>query len=322
VGWRGVLRSVAAAARAAEREALRQQKERQRAELFAATAGAVDEWEAHLARMVSLHTNLAAPIDWRSIAERPRPEEPACNRPNERRATAALANFAPSVFDVFRGGAQKRRASLVAAVATAVDRDERDHRNARLAHEQALVEWNDDVALATRILRCEASAMRGVIDELIERDDAGLLGTSIGFDVADDFVHARPFVHGVDIVPTTVRRQLASGRLSETPMPTRRFHELYRDYVASAALKTAGDLLRRLPLSEIWVTCIADMLNTRNGHFEPTPILSVRFVRPTFLRLNLGGIVPSEALRNFRHEMSFSTTKGLAAIEPLSPHAP
>lgn len=100
-------------------------------------------------------------------------------------------------------------------------------------------------------------------------------------------------------------------------MPVGEFNELYQDYVASVALRVAGDLLNVLPLKEVYVTCVAQMLDSQTGHQELTPILSVQFVRETFLRLNLKHIDPSDSIQNFRHEMKFSRTKGFAPVAQL-----
>lgn len=100
-------------------------------------------------------------------------------------------------------------------------------------------------------------------------------------------------------------------------MPVGQFNELYQDYVASVALKVAGDMFQILPLQEVYVTCEAEMLNSMTGHKESTPILSVQFVRRTFERLNLKSIDPSDSMSNFNHVMSFSKTKGFSAIRPL-----
>ncbi|HAD25243.1 MAG TPA: hypothetical protein DCF61_05865, partial [Alphaproteobacteria bacterium] len=104
---------------------------------------------------------------------------------------------------------------------------------------------------------------------------------------------------------------------SETKMPAGQFNELYQDYVCSVALKIGGDLFQILPLEEVYVTCQTHMLNTKTGYKELTPILSVQFVRPTFLSLNLSQIDPSDSLGNFNHVINFKKTKGFAAITPL-----
>lgn len=100
-------------------------------------------------------------------------------------------------------------------------------------------------------------------------------------------------------------------------MPIGDFNELYQDYVASVALKVAGDIFHILPVEEVFVTCVTSMLNTKTGHKEMTPILSVQAVKETFKRLNLEHLDPSDSLANFNHAMNFKRTKGFQFGEPL-----
>lgn len=317
MGWKGTMRTIVAAARAAERDAQRRHKQNQKAQMVADSSSAVDDWEIYVDNLVSIHTDMADKIDWFTIADQPSPQEPHLQRAHQARAETALAKFKPNLFHAFRGGSAKLRSRLESEIGIAAARDQQQHREALSTYAKAVAEWEDDTALAKRLVRGEAAAIRQVIEEMQSLSGTALIGTGIEFSIGDNFVHARPQVHGEDIVPSTRRKQLASGRLSETKMPIGQFNELYQDYVASAALKTAGDLFHILPLSEVYVTCTANMLNPQTGHQEWTPILSVQFVRDTFMRLNLTGIDPSDAMRNFRHAMRFSKTKGFSAVDPL-----
>ncbi|MDJ1466064.1 hypothetical protein [Nitratireductor sp. GZWM139] len=313
------MRSIAAAARAAERDAQRRHKQNQKEQMIADSTSAVEDWENYIDNLVSIHTDMADMIDWHTIAGQPRPSEPFKRNDNSDRAAMALAKFKPSFFHALRGGSAKLRSRLEAQIEEAAVRDRKQYEDALTAHAKAVAEWEDDTALAKRLVTGEATAIRQVIEEMQSLSETALVGTAIEFSIDRNFVHAKPKVHGDDIVPSMRRKQLASGRLSETKMPVGQFNELYQDYVASAALKTAGDLFHILPLEEIYVTCTANMLNSQTGHQEWTPILSVQFVRDSFMRLNLSSIDPSDSMRNFRHAMKFSKTKGFAAIEPLEP---
>lgn len=313
------MRSIAAAARAAERDAQRRHKQNQKMQMIVDSTSAVEDWENYVDNLVSIHTNMADMIDWHKIAGQARPSEPYLASDHRDRAEMVLAKFKPSVFHAFRGGSAKLRSRLETQVEVAAARDQKLYQDARAAHAKAVAEWEGDTALAKRLVRGEAAAIRQVIEEMQSLSDTALVGTAIEFSIGQNFVHARPKVHGDDIVPSMRRKQLASGRLSETKMPLGQFNELYQDYVASVALKTAGDLFHILPLGEVYVTCTANMLNPQTGHQEWAPILSVQFVRDSFMRLNLSGIDPSDSMQNFRHAMKFSKTKGFAAVEPLEP---
>lgn len=319
MGWRGAVRSVSAAVRAAERDAQRRHKADLKAQIAEDSAAAVTDWETYIDELTSVHTDLADAIDWRAMAARPAPEEPQLASTHQHNAEAALAAFKPGVFDIFRGGTAKRRAPLETDLTHAPARDHADHGKALAAYGVALKEWNTDTALARRLLAGEVGAIKEVIEEMQSLSDQSLIGSSVSFSIGEECLHAKPEVHTEEIVPNFRRKQLASGKLSESKMPIGQFNELYQDYVGSVALKIAGDLFHIVPLNEVYVTCLARMLNPQTGQQELTPILSVQFVRPTFASLNLTDLDPSDSMANFNHAMSFKKTKGFARIEPLKP---
>jgi DNA-binding LytR/AlgR family response regulator len=174
--------------------------------------------------------------------------------------------------------------------------------------------------MANKVLRGDIHAYRDVLSELSSLVDDDRIGNEINFALGHDgIVHAIPSVHNTEIIPKFRRKLRASGTLSESQMPKGQSNELYQDYVASVALKVAGDTFHVLPIDQVFVTCVADMLNSQTGHIEPTPILSVQFVRTTFKKLNLLKIDPSDSLRNFNHSMKFTKTRGFQKIESLVP---
>lgn len=318
MGWRGALRSARASARAAKREAERKRKRELKAQIAADAYAAVEEWKAHIDSLLSIHTNLNDLVDWREVASRARPQKPDLQAAHGDRAEAKLNAFRPSALDVFWGGSDKRRRNLQQAVAMARARDRAEKDAAYEAYQEELREWEDDVALAQRLIEGDPASIKEVIEEMHEAFTDELIGPAISFDVSDSVVHAKPEIHTDDIIPKFRRKQLASGKLSETKMPIGQFNALYQDYAASVALKTAGDLFRVLPLDEIYVTCLTVMLNSSTGHKDLTPVLSVRFVRSIFMGLNLQMVDASDCISNFDHEMSFKKTKGFAPIRPLS----
>ncbi|GAB5470461.1 MAG: hypothetical protein Kilf2KO_34910 [Rhodospirillales bacterium] len=311
------MRSVRSAVRAAERDAERRRKAEAKAQMHADAEDAFLEWEEHIDELISIHTDLASSIDWQALSERPAPKPPVQTSRGESQAQSALGAFKPKMFDFLRGGSAKLRAELERNVESAKAHDRAAYDAALKKYEEEHADWEADKLLADRLLAGEPSAIKTVIAEMQSLSSHDLVGSAITFDIGENLVHARTNVHGDDIVPKVRRKQLASGRLSETNMPAGEFHALYQNYVASSALKAAGDLFQILPLQEIFVTCLTEMLDTKTGHQKLTPILSVQFVRQTFENLNLSHIDPSDSLQNFNHSMQFKKTKGFTPIEPL-----
>jgi len=308
-----------AASRRANREAERNWKAEQKAMMVADAEDAVSEWREHLQNIVSLHVNPNDDVDWQSLQKRAEPPQPVRISTNEDAALANLDQFRPRLFDFLLGGAEKRRQRLVDAVADARMIDEGEFKKRVSQYQEDHSDWQADKELADRLLAGDISAQKDVISEMTSWSDEGLIGTRLSFSISDSFLHAVAHVHGDDVVPTYRRKQLQSGKLSETKMPAGERHELYQDYVCSVALKVAGDLFSVLPRDEVVVTCTASMLNKATGHMTDTPILSVQFVRPTFNNLRLSTIDPSDSMSNFNHVMEFKRTKGFAAIDPLKP---
>jgi hypothetical protein len=213
----------------------------------------------------------------------------------------------------------QRPKSLIAKAEEATKKDKSEFDVAKNQHTADVIEWEQDTQLAKRLIAGDIAAVKEVIEEIETLSKQDLIGAAISFRITEDFIHAMPEVHGDDIVPNFRRKQLASGNLSQTKIPIGDFNELYQDYVASVALKVAGDLFHILPMTEVYVTCVTSMLNTKTGHQELTPILSVQAVKETFKRLNLENIDPSDSLANFNYVMHFKRTKGFQPVQPLKP---
>lgn len=317
MGWKGTMRSIAAASKAANKEAERRHKANLKQQRIEDAASAVVEWEDYIANLISVHVDLADAINWKAMASKQAPTKPTHSSTNQDKAQNSLDKFTPKFFDFLSGGSEKKKAKLVKKLQRSIEIDEANFKKSQRKFDKELKEWKQDTNLAKKLIDGDINAIKEVIQEMQTLMDQELIGSNISFQITESFIHAIPKVHGDDIVPNFRRKQLASGNLSETKMPKGDFNELYQDYVASVALKVAGDMFHILPNTEIYVTCVTSMLNSKTGHQEITPILSVQFVKETFKMLNLKNIDPSDSLENFNHNMNFKRTKGLQPVEAL-----
>ncbi len=317
MGWRGTVRSVSAAMRAAERDAQRRYKQQLKDFERTNSAAAVEDWQLFLRDVTSVHANHARAIDWHEILRRPKPVPPKNDFHNTELAQSELDAFKPKKLDFLRGGTEKRRAKLLENLEDARRKDLAANQERSRAFAAASEDWEADRSLAERVLAKDPSGFRDVVSEYQSLSEVELIGSSISFSVNDRHVHAMVNVHDENLIPQVRRKQLASGRLSETKMPQGEYNELYQDYVCSIAIRVAADLFAILAISECYVTCQRHMLNSRSGHLEDTPILSVFFIKDTLLGLNLQRIAPSDSLANFVHEMKFKRTTGFERVEPL-----
>lgn len=160
MGWRGAIRSIAAAARAAERDAQRRDQAAAKEQTAANAADAVADWEGYIESLVSVHADLADAIDWWSIANQPKPEVPIPVTTHQERAMRALDDFKPRLFDVFRGGSSKRRRHLETDLAMAPSLDATVFKEGMAAYRAALSEWEADTDLARRLVVGDAAALK------------------------------------------------------------------------------------------------------------------------------------------------------------------
>lgn len=82
-------------------------------------------------------------------------------------------------------------------------------------------------------------------------------------------------------------------------------------------LRVGRELLSILPDDLVVVTAVDDAVNTATGHMDKFPIVSVAVSRKTLETLNMQSIDPSDAMKNFVHNMSFKKTSGFTPVEVL-----
>ena len=102
MGWKGTMRSIQAAARAAERDARRRQRELERRQKELATMEELEraryEVQVHENRidvLRSVHKECGKPWDWQSVRSSRPPQEPTERRPHEKAAQAVLEGYEP-----------------------------------------------------------------------------------------------------------------------------------------------------------------------------------------------------------------------------------
>ena len=319
MGWRGSMRSMAAIARAVDRDAQRRYKIAIKNQMIADATEAVAQWEEYIDKLAHIRISDSPPFNWHRTANQPKPSQPIKRTTQEQLALLALDKFKPGFFDFLWGGSESRRRKLVSVLERAKLTDAQEYDEAKKQYKVAFTEWEADISLAERVLRGEPSAYKEVAEEFLSQNKDEFIGTSISISFSHDQIHAKPIVHGTEIVPAFQRKQTTTGKLSETKMPISRCNELYQDYVAGVAFQVASDFFSILPVDEIFVTCLANIVNTQSGYLEDTPILSVRFIRTTMEHLNLEQVDPSDALAKFQHAMRFKKLTGFSRVEPLKP---
>ena len=325
MGWKGTVRSIGAAVRAAERDSKRRQREleKQRKQYgkmqeLEQAAYEVEVYENHIDLIQSVHKERSDPIDWRAIANSSEPERPENLKERENKAKAKAESYQPGFIDRLFKMEEKKRKQLEEDISRAIEDDEREHINKINDWEAARNSWGENVTLAQRLLNGDGESKIKAIEEFDPFSEISTLGSSLSFSVGNNStIEATIHIHGDDIIPNEVKSLLKSCRVSVKKMPKNQFNELYQDYVCSCVLRVANELFSIIPDEMVIVTAVDELLNTKTGHLEKSPILSVCISRRTIGSLNMDNIDPSDCMGNFVHNMSFKTTKGFKSVERL-----
>ncbi len=327
MGWKGTLRSIAAAQRRAEREALKRQREleRQRMQLEKMeeqerSAYEIQVYENHIDVLISIHKECGDAWEWESIQATAPPVEPAKSDFNERMARSNLEAYKPGLVDKILKRVESKCNELAAAIEYSKKKDERLYQEALREYEQNYADWEVTRELAAGILSGNTDAYIDATSQADSFSEISQLGSSIEFKAVNNkLIEAILHVNSEDVIPKEVKTLLKSGKLSVKKMTKTRFYELYQDYVCGAVLRVARELFALLPIEVTIVTAVGKLLNTKTGHVEEQPILSVAIPRETMNRLNFAMLDPSDSMDNFLHNMKFLKTKGFQVVDRVLP---
>jgi len=157
-----------------------------------------------------------------------------------------------------------------------------------------------------------------VIRELDPFSELSDLGSSLYFNISSKnratvIVNVKPD----SAIPKNTKSLLKSGKLSVKEMPIGKFNELYQDYVCSALLRVAREMFALLPLEEVVVNAQAKLVDSVTGRLSDKVIVSAIVPRETLSQLDFMRIDPSDAMKNFRHNMGFKRSIGLSAVSEI-----
>lgn len=325
MGWKGALRSMAAAQRRAEREARRRQREleRQREQLekmqeLEQAAFEVQVYENYVDLLRSVHKECGDDWDWEAIGSSDAPDRPIREQTHEESARSRLDSYEPGVVDKMLSRTESKRQELLTAVDEARQADEREYQEALGRYNVEYAEWEAARQLAVGITAGRATACLEAIKQTDPFGDISELGSPIDCRAeSSSLIEATLCVKSEEVIPSKEKRLLSSGKLSVRAVPKTRFYEQYQDYVCGCVLRVARELFALLPIETVIVHATSNLLNTETGDLEEQPILSVAVPRKTLARLNFETLDLSDSMANFVHRMALRKTRGFSAIEPL-----
>ncbi len=299
------------------REAAKRFKEQQKLQEIENAQQAVSDWKSYVETIQSVHKNCTDPIDWKQIEETEKPAEPILETKNEVVAKNKLDSFKPSFLDKVFGSTQKKINQLSQQVELAQQKDQKEFDIAYKNYLDELNNWNELKEISAGIKKKEPESYKKALQYFDPFSDIGELGTKISFNFEDNHIDIDLHVNSLDVIPDYELRQTSTGKLSKKNMPKTRYNELYQDHICSASMRIAREVFAYLPINYARINAMTKIVNTKTGHLEEQPILSVIFSPQTIKSLNLETIDPSDSMQNFVHNMNFNKTKGFSVIEKV-----
>lgn len=321
-----ILRSMAASARRAERESLRRQREYQKHLVQQAKFQAieeaeleVEEYENRIELLKSMHTDCSDSWDWQKMKESTPPPSPIKKSVYENLAIERLKNFKPSLTDKLFNRSEMKRSALGEEVELGKEKDEDAYQKELEIYKKQFIEWEETRELASKILNGDTSAYLNAIEQIEPLSEISEIGSSVNIEIINESeIDITLQVNSSETIPSEIKSQLKNGKLSIKEMPKAKFNELYQDYVCSCVLRVAREMFALLPIKKVYITAVAELLNSKTGHIENLPILSVLIPRETLIKLNFSMIDPSDSMKNFVHNMKFKKTSGFEVVDKLN----
>ncbi|MHB8523838.1 MAG: hypothetical protein ACYDH9_24205 [Limisphaerales bacterium] len=330
------MRSFAAAARRAEREAERRQRaavreERRSAKEFerlgkqqakdAELKNAQEEvaqYEERIHAILDVQQACGPERDWRAVLNAPPPEPPVARKDREASAVAALNAYKPTFFERLFGSDKKRTQTLCAAVVAATRADDREYEEAQAEFQKEQSRWSVHKELARGILEGDANSYGEAVRVLQPYEDALALARGIEFTPHDkDVVEVRLEFPGQEMIPHENKTLSGSGKLAVKRVPYGHLCEIYQTCVCGCALRVARETFALLPAEMAIVTVVTEVLDTQTGHRGTKPILSAAMPRQTISDLDFTSLDPVDAMANFVHRMEFTKSHGFNPVDSI-----
>lgn len=310
---RGMVRTMRAmdrAAKQAERQRLARPDALHRAAMLDASAQAAAEYEGIVEALTGAHRLTFTRRDWLTVATAPDEEPPRRRDDEEQIARSRLDAYVPGFLDKALRRGEKVMALLADGVGAARGRDDDAHARAT----DAVAARNTQAAFARRVVGRDPDAM---VTALEEHSGLGRLPFSVeGIDTI--FLDGRvvAVVDGLDLedMPQETVTLLKSGKASFKALATGKRLEMHRDAICSAALRVAIEFLGTLPLDEVEVLMLTDILDPATGHIDGAPVLHVRVSEQVLRTVNLARTDACALVERLGGHMAWARRDGFRVI--------
>ncbi|MBE3102791.1 MAG: DUF4236 domain-containing protein [Bacilli bacterium] len=265
----------------------------------------VEQYNAHVEMLTTMHLEPSSIIDWDARASCPPPFESSEEGPSYKKASDTLNHFKPSLRDRFFNRVEQRKVPLQQLLIDAEVEDKKVWNN-----------WNLSLEQAQKILANDLSEFEQVLKNYRPFADIEDLQGKVSYTFPHTgTVLARLEIDSNNTVPEKTRSLTATGKLSEKKMAKGKYLQLYQDFVASGMLRMAREFFSLLPIQTVIIHTYG-----YSQAIEPTEygcLLSIKIGRSDLENINWESIDCSDTIEQFEHNMKFLKTKGFKLIEEV-----
>lgn len=314
MGWKGNLRTIGATIRKIERHHRQVEKLNQIANI----SEQVEQYNFLTQQLVSYHKTSTENIDWHYFKNLPEPIEPINTQRKFNIAEERLLNYKPNFFIKFLGLEMWRKTQLAKKMSKEREKDEAEFQKNKILYQKNHSDWGKSKTLADGILSgTEDAYLRILDDHQVFSDIKHFNGAvSISFENKTAFINIE--IAGESTIPRQSVSQLKSGKASVKEITNSQFYQMYQDHVCSIALRVAREAFAYFSLEIVFINVVTDVLNRATGIYEESPILSLKAPKETLDKMNFQLVDPSEAMKNFIHNMDYKKTEGLLPVKKVA----
>ena len=173
--------------------------------------------------------------------------------------------------------------------------------------------------IAIHVLGGDVEAYYTAVERIQPYEDLRDFGSTFEFGTdASDFAEVQFGIMEEEVMPVIEVSVTQSGKLSQKDLTKSKYYDLLQDYVCSTCIRTARDTFALLPVNTVYVHAVKTMVNPATGLDEEETLISVRFTREWFEKVDFERIDPSQFMSLFECRMKFGKTTGFAPVIRLS----
>lgn len=282
---------------------IQQEKKRK---MLAEAKAKVEQYEAYLDMLTSVHQEANDKINWHEIADSSPPfrlgEE---DGPNVKELKRKMEEYKPTWRDRFFNRVEARKKQILDRMDQALEKDK-----------SIYYAWKEQKDMAQKVLANHLESWHKVIEEANPFDDIEKLGSKVVYRFeSPERAVVQLMINNRSVVPAKELSLTKTGKLSEKKMAKGKYFQLYQDYVCSCTLRIAREFFHLLPVKDVLVNVYDEAPADSEADFGC--ILSVRFPREKIESLNFFNIDCSDTIEQFEHRMKFLKTKGFKFVEEI-----